>query len=123
MKLLRKDVLKWIKNLQSGRYKKGKSYLVSKDGTKFCCLGVWADIHGATWEEGKLNSYDVSTVLCPIAPGRRKALSSQKSSYLVDPKLARGLQMGMQRSLANLNDESKGFSKVVDLIKKEVLPR
>lgn len=117
MKLLRKDVLKWIKALKSGQYKKGKETLVSKDGIKFCCLGVWADMHGCTWDD----SYGS---MVPIPRGRKAKTVSQNDSvsFLNDSKLARGLDRPHQRELACLNDASVGFKKVIKYIEKEILP-
>jgi hypothetical protein len=124
MKLLRKDVLKWIRALQSGQYKKGTGKLVSNNGTKFCCLGVWADMHGATWEEKRIWNGTVEC-LVPVLKGRKTATVEQNNngSYLHDPKLAKGLDMSMQRELATANDDStQGFKPVIAYIKKEVLP-
>lgn len=41
-------VPEWIEALRSGRYKQGMHVL--RDGDKFCCLGVAADLAGAEWE-------------------------------------------------------------------------
>ena len=124
MKLLRKDVLKWIKALSDGSYKKGTGRLVSVDGTKFCCLGVWADMHGATWDEAKLFNGETDALI-PIPKGRVKQTEAQQKSgaYLKDPLLSRGLNAVVQRELANENDGSKrGFKPVIAYIKKNVLP-
>lgn len=124
MKLLRKDVLKWIKALSDGSYKKGKGKLVSNDGTKFCCLGVWADMHGATWDEIKLFNGETDCLI-PIPKGRVKQTEAQQKSgaYLKDPLLARGLNHATQTELANKNDVGKaGFRRVIAYIKKNVLP-
>jgi hypothetical protein len=115
-KLLRKDVLKWIRVLGSGRYRKGKEKLVSNDGTKFCCLGVWADIHGAVWDGNENKN------LVPMAKGREKPVIGQGYSYVIDPKLTKGLQQEIQSKLADENDTTKGFRSVIAMIKKEVLP-
>ena len=112
VKLLRKDVLKWIRLLKSGQYRKGKGQLVSKDGKKFCCLGVWADMQGAVWEE-KFNT---------LIPFKYKPYPNQLDTLLEDPKLANGLDYEIQAELAKINDNSKGFSKVIKYIEKNVLP-
>jgi hypothetical protein len=112
VKLLRKDVLKWIRLLKSGQYRKGKGKLVSKDGRKFCCLGVWADMQGAVWEERHGS----------LVPLKDKPYSIQFDSILDDPKLANGLDLEIQAKLSEINDNSRGFSKVIKLIEKDVLP-
>jgi hypothetical protein len=111
-KLLRKDVLKWIRLLKSGQYRKGTGQLVSSDGRKFCCLGVWADMQGAVWEE-KCNT---------LVPLKDKLHPFQLDSILDDPKLANGLDIEIQAGLAEINDNSRGFSKVIKYIEKNVLP-
>jgi hypothetical protein len=111
-KLLRKDVLKWIRLLKSGQYRKGKGKLVSNDGKKFCCLGIWADMQGAVWEE-KCNT---------LVPLKNKPYSIQFDTLLEDPKLANGLDYEIQAGLAEINDNSRGFSKVIKYIEDNVLP-
>lgn len=36
----------WLNALRSGEYGKGKSVLRTSCGTKYCCLGVLADLYG-----------------------------------------------------------------------------
>ena len=117
--LLKKDVLKWIKALKSGEYKKGSGALVSKDYTKFCCLGVWADLHGAVWEDGDgiTNKTPV-----PISRGRKNPFKKQRDSLLLDPKLRCGLSGYEQRHLAELNDTSKTFVSVIKYIEENIFP-
>lgn len=115
--LLRKDVLKWIKNLSSGQYKKGRNELVSRDGTKFCCLGVWADQHGATWTEN-------ASGLIPIAKGRKNPSYDQDGLLLYDLRLKKGLDVKDQIILGSINDSSMhGFKPVIAYIKKYILPK
>lgn len=119
-KLLRKDVLKWIRNLKSGQYKKEKGSLVSIDGTKFCCLGVWADQHGCTWEEGL--DWDDRVCLKPIHKNRNKVHLAQ-GFKLLHSNLAYGLTEDDQSQLATINDNSKGFSEVINYIERSILLR
>lgn len=117
MKLLRKDVLKWIRLLKSGRYKKGKNLLVqhAKGGDKFCCLGVWADQHGAVWKEDSFGS------LIPfLETGKKEPRNTE--NFLYNPRLSRGLSEDLQKRLANVNDTTKDFTQVIELIKDQVLP-
>ena len=48
IKMLKKYADKWIKALESGKYKKGKGFLCSIEGKnktpKYCCLGVLCEI-------------------------------------------------------------------------------
>jgi hypothetical protein len=117
-KLLRKDVLKWIRLLKSGQYRKGTGQLVSNDGRKFCCLGVWADMQGAVWEE-QCNS-SIPNILVPL---KDKLHPEQSYSFIEDPKLANGLDIEIQSKLTEINDNSRGFSKVIKYIEDNVLPK
>lgn len=116
-KLLRKDVLKWLKNLKSGQYLKGKCLLVSNDGTRFCCLGVWADQHGATWAKNQ----DCSGTLIPIPKGMKKPQKDQGEG-LLSGKLLLGLEP-YQNDLTSLNDENSTFAEVINYIEVELLPK
>jgi len=40
---------KWIEALRSGKYKQGRHHLKNKG--EFCCLGVFCDISGCSWDE------------------------------------------------------------------------
>lgn len=122
MKLLRKDVLKWIRALQSGSYKKGNGKLVSPDGTKFCCLGVWADMHGAVWEEF-LEWDDNVLEMRPKPNDLCKMSKRQTNGILRDRRLTHGLSDDVQNKLTEINDKSRGFGKVVTYIKEKILPR
>ena len=112
MKLLRKDVLKWLRNLKSGRYKKGKDSLVSKNGTRFCCLGVWADQHGCKWNDNWK----------PLIPGTDKFVIGQGIGSL-NYRLAFGLTQYEQWVLADLNDDNRTWKQVIDEIEQHILPR
>ena len=45
---------RWLRALKSGLYKKGRRQLVTpgNGADKFCCLGVLADLQGATFVDG-----------------------------------------------------------------------
>lgn len=111
-KLLRKDVLKWIRNLSDGSYRKTTGKLVNKKGNGFCCLGVWADQHGCYW----------TNQLVPIEPGKEKPNADQTAESL-ETDLLFGLSQCEQGALIELNDENKTWAKVIEYIKKEILPR
>lgn len=44
---------RWVKALRSGKYRQGRRSLRSKEGDRFCCLGVLCDLHrkevGGKW--------------------------------------------------------------------------
>lgn len=112
----RKLKAKLLRALRSGAYEQGDSYLVNHEGTKFCCLGVLADIQGCVWEESK---YDNG--LHPIMPRGRETFGvggdgeSKQSCYL-KPAKAGGLSISEQRHLATMNDSGKSFSEIADYI-------
>jgi hypothetical protein len=114
-KLLRKDVLKWIRNLKDGSYKKTKRTLVSPDGERFCCLGVWADQHGCYWKA------DSFSRLIPIPPGKKYPSGGQGAGMLKD-NISFGLAWTTQTSLARLNDDHKTWKQVIEFIEDKVLP-
>lgn len=122
MKLLRKNILKLIRNLKSGEYRKGTGNLVSVDGKKFCCLGVYADQQGATWD--KTNDtylYDLGTLL-PVAKGKVTPQPSQDNAQL-QSWLAGGLTEKMQSTLVELNDNFDDWEPVIKYLKEKVLPK
>lgn len=56
---------KWVKALESGRYKQGKHRLcsISKSGTKsFCCLGVLCDLYNREMKSKKKKGLCVETI-------------------------------------------------------------
>jgi hypothetical protein len=129
MGLSRKMVLKWIRALKSGQYGKGTGKLVSDDGKKFCCLGVWADLHGCTWierHEAKCEGegfHDTAYDLIPVLPGKNMPPKYQRSRSFLKKRLAFGLSEAIQEELATVNDDSKGFGKVIKFIEKNILPK
>ena len=95
----------WINALRNGKYRQGKGKLfvsdlggnLGKDETKYCCLGVLADILGMTEEEAaqdleKSGTYNALIDKCEIT-------SDQESN------------------LITLNDnENRSFSEIADYI-------
>jgi hypothetical protein len=115
-KLLRKDVLKLIRNLKDGSYKKNQKSLVSKDGKRFCCLGVWADQHGCLWDTNNVGD------LIPIARNRKTASPDQGAGTL-KPNVSFGLGYWEQVKLADLNDSYKSWKRVIAYLKEDILPK
>lgn len=117
MPLLKKDVRKLIKNLESGQYAKHTGALTNSKGNAFCCLGVWADQHGATW----VRDYDGYK---PIPKGKDKPQSGQSASAL-SSALRFGLPDEIQNDLMRLNDAhpKDKFKAVIQYLKDSVLPK
>lgn len=105
--------LKWIKALRGGQYRRGKDTLASCDGSKFCCLGVLADIQGFTWKEDR---YGLG--LIPIAESGRAIVAV--TNKMLPPMHAGGLSTEVQKKLAEMNDEGKPFRQIADYIEKNL---
>lgn len=91
---------KWIKALESGKYKKGRGAL--KLYNKYCCLGVLADICGLRIDN-TIKLEEKEDLLCPAVLNKI------------------GLTNNEQRTLVVLNDNTPTFSmKVVPWIKKNL---
>lgn len=114
-KLYLEDVVKLIRNLESGLYKKGEGVLVSDDGTKFCCLGVWADQHGCVWHPN-----DDRELIPSLS--NSKVSAKQGTAKLV-PELSFGLETDDQNKLAHLNDGNNDWENVILYLKEEILPK
>lgn len=122
---------RWIAALRSGEYRKGKGALCksTQSGDVFCCLGVLTQM---AIEDGVLDGWDV-------APGRSSRLGVVEKDGTIEidglPEVVRkwaGLHEAFpnivtddyEKSLAELNDGSKGyspqrplkFSEIADLI-------
>jgi len=65
--LNKKQFLKWIKALRSGKYKQGKGNLQSADGS-YCCLGVACRV---LIPKSKLK-LDIDNILLGHLPGNQK---------------------------------------------------
>lgn len=118
-KLLRKDVLKWIRNLSDGSYKKVKGQLTNEKGDKFCCMGVWADQHGCYWRERITNPS--KKVLIPYIPEGK--FSPYQGYESLDVALLFGLTPAEQGQLTDLNDSHTNWKQVIEYIKEIILPR
>src|SRR6185369_2630794 len=88
---------KWIKALRSGRYKQGNFTLRDKrrSETRYCCLGVLAQIQGCKWKQGD------SGLIVPFLKGKQVG----SAGYLdPDSKAAAGLTDRNLHTLAAMND-------------------
>jgi hypothetical protein len=106
---------KFLKALRSGKYKKGKSYLVNqtKDNeTVWCCLGVAGNICGVKNFGGNqfLSFKNEQT-------GKRSSLRGLSKV----PKILKGNVTGtVPVYLASLNDKTKTFEQVIEWIEKNL---
>lgn len=106
---------KWLRALRSGLYRRGRGALANSAGTKFCCLGVLADIQGCTWSTGH---YGVD--LIPTLPRARKPMVGS-SHDILPPGKAGGLDWDTQNELIRLNDECGwSFKRVAAWVEKNV---
>jgi hypothetical protein len=104
---------KWLIALKSGKYEKGKKYLL--DDSKYCCLGVLCDIYAT---EHKLNIDNISTlshnneneVLCDNVKNWA-GLLSRSPGFLNEYKI--------NETLAEINDNSETFKEVIETIEKQ----
>jgi hypothetical protein len=116
---LLEDVVKWIRNLEDGEYVKGRGSLVAEDGKAFCCLGVWADQHGCTWDYK--GSKKAGFTILPIPKGK-KVIEVGQGEGTLKSELAYGLTQDNQSNLASLNDNKETWFEVIAYIRKNILP-
>lgn len=103
----------WLSGLRSGKYKQGRDVLRSRRN-RYCCLGVLADVAGASWEENEeRDAYEMRL-------GRSKSRSWSRVCF-TDPQLKRlGLTCDQHNHLIGMNDEGKRFSTIANWIEKNV---
>jgi hypothetical protein len=86
---------KWVKALESGRYKQGKNRL--SGGGYFCCLGVLRDI---------------------AFKGEHCSVQGDYANLLSrDIQKRAGLKKGTQNVLARMNDAGKTFKQIANWIR------
>jgi hypothetical protein len=113
--------LNWIKALRSGDYDQGQNDICQD--SKFCCLGVLADINGDLDEPIALHSGVVV----------RKAKGSDSCYFFHDefdelgqPEDEELRQLFVDeyenQSLAEMNDSGMSFEEIADVIEEHVLP-
>lgn len=104
---------KWLQALKSGDYVKGKNFLKSSEN-EYCCLGVLCDLHREEHEnEWTDNTHFDKYMGC--------------GTYLPDGVADWAFEIfetnrfditSLQHSLAEINDESEDFNKVIAEIEK-----
>lgn len=98
---------RWLKALKSGRYQKGAMALIDSDGS-YCCLGVLGKVC-------KLSNEKLHDMPCIADPETSNTLLSKEFSETV------GLDLKVQETLSEMNDESETFQeKVIPWIEKNL---
>lgn len=97
---------KWIEALRSGKYQQAKARLRTAE-SRFCCLGVLAEVQGATWDH-----FD-----CPFIAG--EMVRAKMGDWLKD-NAAGGLTMGQQTRLSDMNDTGSSFAQIADYIEEHL---
>lgn len=96
---------RWIKALESGKYKKGTHYLCENDN--YCCLGVLADI------ENLFDNFSIENEKKSIK-GHLSLLPQDIANYYgLGPKNGSTFQL----DLAMINDRTDTFDEVIEYIK------
>lgn len=102
----------WVAALRSGEYQQGRGRL--RIGDKFCCLGVLCDLHskiaGFEWDSG---SYLRNNGALAVEVSDWAGLGS--SDVVIDPDNDFG-----ERSASAINDAGVSFSKIADLIERNL---
>lgn len=103
--------MEWVEALRSGKYKQGKSYLKSCDGTAHCCLGVLAELYVAKGK-GEWNVYGEDDPRNPTITIEGKK-DFDPDAFLPEATLDERTQL----QLSKMNDEGgKSFSEIADYI-------
>lgn len=97
----------WMKAL--GSYRKNLGRL--RDGKRFCCLGVLADIEGAGWSSDGATLVDEDGDEAPTASFWRGASSEPLHDFLDSTVYEDGYHQ-VAAVLAGVNDESDTFEPV-----------
>lgn len=104
---------KWLRALRSGSYRQIDGKLANDEGTKFCCLGVLADIQGCAWKPGGNGDG-----LVPVNKAGRAIIPD--SDDWLPPRRAGGLSADVQEQLAQMNDDGASFKKIAAFIEKHL---
>jgi len=105
---------KWLKALESGKYKQGKGYLCRIDNGKpeYCCLGVAAKVFLGEGKQLKTKKYISWKNNFQSAP-----VKVQQLLQLYD-KYGAGAPTYDDWSLVDLNDEGFTFKQIAKMIRK-----
>lgn len=106
MSTLNPNAEKWVRALESGRFKQGYGQLAQ--GDERCCLGVLCD---RAVDAGVIKNYtpDAAMLSWPVA--KWAGLKWRNPEYSL------GLGQGMTRKLAVDNDRGKSFAEIAQIIR------
>jgi hypothetical protein len=120
--MLKKNAMRWVKALRSGKYKQGDQFLMRGDEDsvhRFCCLGVLAAINGVEVEPDDRQALDNGLhVDCDLATeaGRIYKLDEYNNRFPI--KLKVGGKLWSYQSLADANDSGASFKVIATWIEK-----
>jgi hypothetical protein len=119
----KKQAMKWVKALRSGKFKQGKQQLRSendKGGCKHCCLGVLAEISGCNLgsitNQELLNDYG-QTEMCGIGNVDGEPDYNEDGDTVLVTMRIKG-KLKHFRSLAGANDGGASFKRIATWIEK-----
>ena len=112
----------WLTALRSGEYQQGKGYLkldYPNGSVGYCCLGVLTNIASQLGVCNKLKKDDRNRWLVSeqVFPGTEFEWSRSEGAYLLGSvKDWSGVDLEDQFALADINDGSSDFDKVIEYI-------
>jgi hypothetical protein len=112
---------RWMRNLRSGKYKQGRSYLckIDRNGeARFCCLGVLADeeVYG-DWHLNPSEPYVIYYSLISTSTSAQKWHSS-----MLPPSTCKRLKITQKtmHDLALMNDRGLSFKTIAKWIEENL---
>lgn len=115
---------KWLSALRSGKYKQGTTYLYNACNDTYCVLGVLGEIEGATKKEMNrqmlLSDIGMFMKLIPEYSKLTRAQKKKAKDYDKEFFTFSVMYNGAMTSLAEINDNGIPFSKIADIIEKQV---
>lgn len=115
--MLKRNAMRWVKALRSGKYKQGKGKLKNTDDNSYCCLGVLGEINGIDSEHlersGLLNG-DTKTK-CGIKDSSGQPYRSDKVSVPIKIKTKNKSEFAC---LTYANDDGATFEQIANWIEK-----
>lgn len=110
----RKELIeKWLKALESGKYKQGDTYLIQKGRkeNKYCCLGVLCEVYGS--DMGRLMKNETSCLPNTVANKVGMGLLGD----FTNPVYYRGHKY---QTLAMMNDFGISFKTIAKIIRENL---
>lgn len=118
-----KEINRLLKALKSGTYRKGTGQLRNKNN-QYCCLGVYCEISEAKWDEtitGFINhSVDGIEGVLPEELTEKIGFNEEGEFSDFGKQVCRELFKKEYESIADLNDSTIGFTKVIQFLEKAV---